>query len=75
MTKKTTKPRTTKVVKEEFVDWQKLCVQLQEALAKEMRENQDLQQHIEELTIEMYRYQGAITYLECKLNANRNNQV
>ena len=75
MTKKTTKKRATKVVKENFVDWHKLCVQLQEALAQEMRENQDLQQHIEELTIEIYKHQGAITYLECKLNANRNNQV
>jgi len=49
------------------VDWEKLCKQLQEALAKEMCENQDLEAERDQLLIEMLELKGVIKYLEKQL--------
>ena len=49
------------------VDWEKLCKQLQEALAKEMCENQDLEAERDRLLMEMIELKGVIKYLEKQL--------
>ena len=49
------------------VDWEKLCKQLQEALAKEMCENQNLEAERDQLLIEMLELKGVIKYLEKQL--------
>ena len=49
------------------VDWEKLCKQLQEALAKEMCENQDLEAERDKLLMEMIELKGVIKYLEKQL--------
>lgn len=67
MTKKTTKKRATKVVKEDFVDWQKLAKDLQEALAKEIKITQNLEAENAQLVVEMYKHQGVIMYLHGQL--------
>ena len=67
MTKKTTKKRATKVVKEDFVDWQKLAKDLQEALAKEIKITQNLETENAQLVAEMYKHQGVIMYLHGQL--------
>jgi hypothetical protein len=50
--------------KYDTVDWEKLCGQLQEALAKEMKENQDLDQRLADAQIEVIQASGIIKYLE-----------
>ena len=67
MTKKTTKKRATKVVKEDFVDWQKLAKDLQEALAKEIKITQNLETENAQLVAEMYKHHGVIMYLHGQL--------
>jgi hypothetical protein len=55
---------------EEFavpVDWERLCKQLQEALAKEMCENQNLEAERDKLLMEMIELKGVIKYLETQL--------
>ena len=49
------------------VDWEKLCKQLQEALAKEMCETQDLEAERDKLLMEMIELKGVIKYLEKQL--------
>ena len=49
------------------VDWEKLCKQLQEALAKEMCESQDLEAERDRLLMEMIELKGVIKYLEKQL--------
>jgi hypothetical protein len=49
------------------VDWEKLCKQLQEALAKEMCESQDLEAERDKLLMEMMELKGVIKYLENQL--------
>jgi hypothetical protein len=53
--------------KKQSVNWEKLCKQLQEALAKEMRENQNLQQKLSEATLIALKNAGVVDYLEEKL--------
>jgi len=52
--------------KETPVDWERLAKNLQEALAKEMRVTQDLENENAELLMEIYKHQGVIIYLEKK---------
>jgi len=68
------KARTTKVVNklEKMIDWQKLAKDLQEALAKEMRENQNLEMENAKLVAEMYRHQGVITFLMHEVRRGNN---
>lgn len=49
------------------VDWERLCKQLQEALAKEMCENQELEAERDRLLMEMIELKGVIKYLEKQL--------
>ena len=49
------------------VDWERLCKQLQAALAKEMCENQDLEAERDRLLMEMIELKGVIKYLEKQL--------
>ena len=49
------------------IDWEKLCKQLQEALAKEMCETQDLEAERDKLLMEMIELKGVIKYLEKQL--------
>jgi helix-turn-helix protein len=49
------------------VDWQKLCERLQEALAKEMKENEFLSKEIEKALALALKKQGAVEYLESKI--------
>jgi hypothetical protein len=49
------------------VDWERLCKQLQEALAREMCENQDLEAERDKLLMEMIELKGVIKYLETQL--------
>ena len=49
------------------VDWEKLCKQLQEALAREMCETQDLEAERDKLLMEMMELKGVIKYLENQL--------
>ena len=53
--------------KKQSVNWEKLCKQLQEALAKEMRENQNLQEKLSAATLIALKNAGVIDYLEEKL--------
>jgi hypothetical protein len=66
--------KKNRIEKADFVDWHKLCLQLQEGLAKEMRENQDLIKEINDLTVEIHRHQGVIMYLHKQVK-NGNNPV
>lgn len=50
--------------KKDKVNWEKLCKQLQEALAKEMKENQDLDERLTDAQIEVIQASGIIKYLE-----------
>lgn len=56
MKKKTAKP----------VNWEKLAKELQQALAKEIKENDELQEFIREVQIELIQASGIIKYLEIK---------
>jgi hypothetical protein len=49
------------------VNWEKLCKQLQEALAREMCETQDLEAERDKLLMEMIELKGVIKYLEKQL--------
>ena len=49
------------------VNWERLCKQLQEALAKEMCETQDLEAERDNLLMEMIELKGVIKYLEKQL--------
>lgn len=53
--------------KYDTVDWEKLCGQLQEALAKEMKENQDLDKELADAQIEVIQASGIIKYLEKRI--------
>jgi hypothetical protein len=53
--------------KKQSVNWEKLCKQLQEALAKEMRENQNLQEKLSAATLIALKNAGVVDYLEEKL--------
>lgn len=50
--------------KHDTVDWEKLCKQLQEALANEMKENEDLDRMLIDAQIEVIQASGIIKYLE-----------
>lgn len=49
------------------VNWEKLAKQLQEALAKEMKENQDLDKQLIDSQIEVIQASGIIKYLEKRI--------
>ena len=49
------------------VDWEKLAKQLQEALAKEMKENQELDRQLVDAQIEVIQASGIIKYLEKRI--------
>ena len=53
--------------KKQSVNWEKLCKQLQEALAKEMRDNQMLEKKIENISMIAIKNAGVVDYLEDKL--------
>ena len=53
--------------KKQSVNWEKLCKQLQEALAKEMRDNQMLEKNIENISMIAIKNAGVVDYLEDKL--------
>jgi len=50
------------------VNWEKLAKQLQEALAKEMKENQDLDRQLADAQIEVIQASGIIKYLEKRIS-------
>jgi helix-turn-helix protein len=50
--------------KKDKVNWEKLCKQLQEALAKEIKENQNLDEQLADAQIEVIQASGIIKYLE-----------
>jgi hypothetical protein len=53
--------------KKQSVNWEKLCGQLQQALAAEMRENQRLSEKLSQATLIALKTAGVIDYLEEKL--------
>ena len=53
--------------KKDKVNWEKLCKQLQEALAKEIKENQDLDARLIDAQIEVIQASGIIKYLEKRI--------
>ena len=53
--------------KKQPVNWEKLCGQLQEALAAEMKENQMLQEKLSTTTLIALKTAGVVDYLEEKL--------
>jgi len=55
------------IKKKQSVNWEKLCKQLQEALAKEMRDNQMLEKKIEDISMIAIKNAGVVDYLEEKL--------
>jgi hypothetical protein len=58
------KPRTPKV------DWEKLAKQLQQALASEIKENDELRNHNTQLITQGIKLLGTIEYLESKRGNN-----
>ena len=67
MTKKPTKP--TKPTKNK-INWEVLAKQLQQALAKEIKENDQLREHNTQLITQGIKLLGAIEYLENKRGHN-----
>lgn len=67
MTKKTNKPskRTQRPI-----NWEVLAKQLQQALAKEIKENDELRNHNTQLITQGIKLLGAIEYLENKRGHN-----
>ena len=53
--------------KKQSVNWEKLCGQLQQALAAEMRENQRLSEKLSQATLIALKTAGVVDYLEEKL--------
>jgi len=53
--------------KYDTVDWEKLAKQLQEALAKEMKENQQLDEQLMDAQLEVIQASGIIKYLEKRI--------
>jgi nucleoside recognition membrane protein YjiH len=53
--------------KKQPVNWEKLCGQLQEALAAEMRENQALEEKMSQAIYIALKNAGVVDYLEEKL--------
>jgi hypothetical protein len=53
--------------KKQSVNWEKLCRQLQQALAAEMKENQMLQARLDKISLLALKHAGVIDYLEEKL--------
>jgi hypothetical protein len=53
--------------KQQSVNWEKLCNQLQQALAAEMRETQALQAKVDKISLLALKHAGVIEYLEDKL--------
>ena len=53
--------------KKQSVNWEKLCRQLQQALAAEMRETQALQEKVDKISLIALKHAGVIEYLEDKL--------
>ena len=53
--------------KKQNIDWEKLCGQLQEALAKEMKENEKLDEKLMDAQIEVIQATGIIKYLEKRI--------
>ena len=53
--------------KEPAVNWERLAKQLQEALAKEILENQKLTKELEEISMIAIKNAGVVDYLETKL--------
>jgi hypothetical protein len=64
MTKKTTKPTKDKI------NWEVLAKQLQQALAKEIKENDELRTNNTQLITQGIKLLGAIEYLESKRGHN-----
>ena len=54
--------------KKQPVNWEKLCGQLQEALATEMKENEKLDEKLIDAQIEVIQATGIIKYLEKRIN-------
>jgi len=53
--------------KYDTVDWEKLAKQLQEALAKEMKENESLDEQLMDAQLEVIQASGIIKYLEKRI--------
>jgi hypothetical protein len=53
--------------KYDTVDWEKLAKQLQEALAKEMKESERLDEQLADAQIEVIQASGIIKYLEKRI--------
>lgn len=53
--------------KKQSVNWEKLCGQLQEALAAEMKENQALEEKMSQAIYIALKNAGVVDYLEEKL--------
>ena len=53
--------------KKQNIDWEKLCGQLQAALAKEMKENENLDEKLMDAQIEVIQATGIIKYLEKRI--------
>lgn len=53
--------------KKQSVNWEKLCGQLQEALAAEMKENQVLEEKMSQAVFIALKNAGVVDYLEEKL--------
>jgi hypothetical protein len=64
---KARKPRTLRLPK---IDWEKLAKQLQQALAAEIKENDELRSKNAELMTQGIKLLGAIEYLELKRGNN-----
>lgn len=61
---------TKKQVKTEKINWEVLAKQLQQALAKEIKENDSLKKEVERLRISVIKMGGVIEFLEIKRGHN-----
>ncbi len=61
--------KTTKPVKQK-VNWEVLAKQLQQALASEIKESDDLKKEVERLRISVIKMGGVIEFLEIKRGHN-----
>lgn len=70
MTKKPTKPTKPNKRTQRPIDWEVLAKQLQQALAKEIKENDELRNLNANLVTQSIKLLGAIEYLENKRGHN-----
>lgn len=64
------KGSTNKQEKPQKIDWEKLAKQLQQALAKEIKDNDVLNNRVTNLTADNLKLIGIIGYLEKRLGYN-----